>query len=414
MNKGCAISLVLVLLVLTVGLGAYFMSKGEGEDKNVETTKAEIKDISQKAVATGAVKPRKEVIVKPQVSGVVEKLFVEAGSFIKKGEKLARIKLVPSQVNINNAQNGVELARIRFKQSERELDRQKKVFSKKLDVENARVNFENARREEERQKKLFADGIISQVAYNGYEVDLELRKAELENSKILSANNLRQYESEVDIRRQELESAVNNLQLLKKGATNNSKQVSNVVVSTVDGMVLEVPVEEGTSVIERNNFNEGTTIASVADMSSLIFEGMVDESDVGKLKEGMALEVTVGAIEDHKFDATLEYISPKGVQEEGTVKFEVRAAITQDPDIFLRAGYSANADIILDKKEGVIAINERDLITKKDSTYVEVKVGEDKFEKRLVEVGLSDGILIEIKSGLDTITEIKVIDAVEN
>lgn len=414
MNKGCVISLVLVLLVMTGGLGAYFMSKSGGEDKNVETTKAEIKDISRKAVATGAVKPRKEVIIKPQVSGVVEKLFVEAGGFIKKGEKLARIKLVPSQVNINNAQNGVELARIRFKQAERELERQKKVFTQKLDVETARVNYENAQREEERQQQLFSDGIISQVEYNTFKVDLELRKAELENSKILASNNLKQFESEVDIRRQELESAINNLQLLKEGATNNSKQVSNVVVSTVDGMVLEVPVEEGYSVIERNNFNEGTTIASVADMNSLIFEGMVDESDVGKLKEGMALEITVGAIEDYKFDATLEYISPKGVEEEGTVKFEVRAAIVQNSDIFLRAGYSASADIILEKREGVIAINERDLISKKDSSFVEVKVGEDKFEKRLVKAGISDGILIEIVSGLDTLTEIKVINAVED
>lgn len=410
MNKGCIISLALVLLVLTAGLGAYFMSGSDDEERGVEYTKAEIADISQKAVATGAVEPRKEVVIKPQVSGVVEKLFVEPGGFVKKGEKIARIKLVPSQVNINNAQASVELARLRFKQSERELTRQQKVFGQKLDVQNAKVNFENARQEEERQQQLLADGIISQVDYNTFKVDLELRKAELENAQIIADNNLRQFETEVDIRRQELESAINNLQLLKEGATNNSKQVSNVVVSTVDGMVLEVPVEEGYSVIERNNFNEGTTIASVADMNSLIFEGMVDESDVGKLKEGMALEMTVGAIEGKSFDATLEYISPKGLKEEGTVKFEVRAAIQQDPDVFLRAGYSASADIILDSKKGVVAINERDLISKNDSTYVEVKTGEGETEKRIVEVGLSDGILIEVKSGLDTLTEIKVIN----
>ncbi len=413
MNKGCVISLVLVLLLLTAGLGAYFMSGSEDGNENVETTKATIGDIAQKAVATGAVKPRKEVIIKPQVSGVVEKLFVEPGGFIKKGEKLARIKLVPSQININNAQSGVELARIRFKQSERELERQKSVFSKKLDVESAKVAFENAQREEKRQKQLFSEGIISQIEYNDFKVDLELQKAALENAKILSTNNLKQFESEVDIRRQELEFAISNLQLLKKGATNNSKQVSNLVVSTVDGMVLEVPVEEGYSVIERNNFNEGTTIASVADMNSLIFEGMVDESDVGKLKEGLGLEMTVGAVEDAKFTATLEYISPKGVEEEGTVKFEIRAAIDQNPDVFLRAGYSASADIILDRRKQVLTINERDLISKKDSNYVEVKVGEDQFEKRLVEIGLADGILVEIKSGLDTMTEIKVITIAE-
>ncbi len=238
---------------------------------------------------------------------------------------------------------------------------------------------------------------------------MNLRKAEYENAQILAQSNLKQFEAEVDIRQQELEAAINNLQLLREGATRNSKQVSNIVVSTVAGMVLDIPIEEGSSVIERNNFNEGTTIATVADMSALIFEGMVDESDVGKLNEGMPLELTVGAIENEKFAATLEYISPKGVTEEGTVKFEVRAAITPNEKIFLRAGYSASGDIILDRRDNVLAIKERDLIFEKDSTFVEVAVGEQEFQKRAVKVGLSDGIQIEVLDGVDSTTKVKVL-----
>jgi len=174
-------------------------------------------------------------------------------------------------------------------------------------------------------------------------------------------------------------------------------------------MVLDVPVEEGSSVIERNNFNEGTTIATVADMQSLIFEGKVDESDVGKLQEGMPLELTVGAIEDKKFEATLEFISPKGVEEEGTVKFEVRAAIKPSEDVFLRAGYSANGDIILARKDKVLALQERDIIFSNDSTFIEIATGDQQFEKRQIKTGLSDGLKIEIlSSDIDTTTQVKV------
>lgn len=288
------------------------------------------------------------------------------------------------------------------------MGRQKEVFGRKLDVENARVNFENAKKEEERQRILFEDGIIAEQTYNEFKVTKSIRKAEYENAQIVATGSLKQFETEVDIRQQEMEAAINNLALLKEGATRNSKQVSNVVVSTLKGMVLDVPLEEGSSVIERNNFNEGTTIATVADMNSLIFEGMVDESDVGKLKEGMPLEMTIGAIEKEKFKATLEYISPKGVTEEGTVKFEVKAAMTTTDKVFLRAGYSASGDIILDRRDKVIAIQERDMIFKEDSTFVKVKVSDDKFEKRLVKTGLSDGIMIEVLNGLDTTTVIQV------
>jgi len=409
MSKGCGITLGVFLLVVSILLGGYFYKKSKTDPVVYDLTKPEILNIIKKTVATGSIKPRLEVNIKPQVSGVVEKLYVEPGLMVKKGERIAKIKLVPSQVNINSARSSVELARIRSKEAKRELERQKEVFGKKLDVEQARISYENAKVEEERQKTLYEDGIISEQSYNDYKMEKELQKTAYDNAQIYSRSNLRQFESEVDIRDQELEAAINNLALLQEGASKSSKQVSNIVVSTVDGMVLDIPVEEGSSVIERNNFNEGTTIAIVADMTSLIFEGMVDESDVGKLKEGMPLELTVGALEDQKIAATLEYISPKGVDVEGSVKFEVKAAIETNKDIFLRAGYSANADIILDRRDSVVSIKERDLIIEGDSTFVEISVGDQQFEKKQIKTGLSDGIQIEVLSGIDTTTQIKVL-----
>ncbi|MEO1517052.1 MAG: HlyD family efflux transporter periplasmic adaptor subunit [Bacteroidota bacterium] len=408
MNKGCLISLGLVLLVATLGLAFYFSSESSGDEKG-ETTKPKIEDIIKKTVATGSIKPRQEVMVKPQVSGVIDELFVEEGQMVKKGDKLARIKLVPSEVNINNARSGVELARIRVDEAERELERQKEVYKQRLDIAQARINFADAEKEETRQKQLYEDGVISEIDYNAFKVGVQLRKAELDNAQIVAQNTIKQFETSLDVRKQELAAAINNLQLLREGATRNSGQVANVVMSTLDGMILELPVEEGGSVIERNNFNEGTSIAVVADMSNLIFEGMVDESDVGKLREGMSLELTVGAIEKVKIQAKLEFIAPKGTKEEGAVKFKVRAAIQPEKDIFLRAGYSANGDIILDRREQVVALKERDVIFSGDTSFVQLRVSEDKFEKRQVKLGLSDGIHIEVLGGLDTTSVIKVI-----
>lgn len=408
MNRGCLIGLIGFLVLATIGLGVYFYNQNQKAPENFATEKPVLTDIIKKTVATGSIKPRLEVQIKPQVSGVVQELYVEAGNIVKKGQPIAKIQLIPSEVNINSAQSSVELARIRLQNEQRELQRQREVSKKKLDVESARVNYENAKREEERQRGLFEEGVISDQEYNRFKVELNLRKAEFENSQIISGNSLKALEANVDVAKQELQAAVNNLQLLREGASRNSKQVANVVVSTIDGMVLDVPVKEGTSVIERNNFNEGTSIATVADMNSLIFEGKVDEADVGKLKEGMPLELTVGAIEDKKFDANLEYIAPKGETEEGTVKFQVRAAIKPTKEIFLRAGYSANADIILDRRSKVIAIKERDLIFEKEKPFVEVKTGDRQFEKKPVKLGLSDGIQVEILSGVDTTTQVRV------
>ncbi len=408
MNKGCLIAVGIILIALTGGLIYYFTSQGDGGPEKYGSTKAEVKTILNKAVATGSIKPRLEVNVKPQVSGVVDQLYVEAGQQVKKGDRLAKIKLIPSEVNVNSARSNVELARIRVDEARRELQRQTKVNQEKLDVQEAQRNYELAQAEEQRQRKLLEDGITSQQEYDRIKLDLDVKKTTLDNASLRSTNDLSSAKAQLDIRQQELEAATNNLQLLKEGVTRSSRQVSNIVVATISGMVLDIPVEEGSSVIERNNFNEGTSIAVLADMNNIIFEGKVDESDVGKLTEGMMLKLSIGALPDVSLDAILEFISPKGLEEEGTIKFEIKAAITSQPaDIFLRAGYSANGDIIISKRDSVVSIQERDVIYRNDSTFVEKVVGEDEYEEMTVNLGLSDGIYIEVMDGLDTTIAIK-------
>ena len=349
----------IVLIVLFVGslgfMGYFVYDKSQKDPVIFETDSTFVTDIEYKTVATGAINPRKEVEIKSQISGVVDKLFVEAGDRVVAGQLIAKIQLIPDVVALNNAE-----ARLK----------------------EAIINFNNSEKEIERQKKLFLEKVISEFDYNQYLLTYDLNK-------------------------QQVDAAENNLELIKEGASKKSGAVSNLVKSTVGGMVLDVPVKEGNFVIETNTFNDGTTIASVADMTEMIFEGKVDEAEVGKLSEGMDLELTVGALDTIKFIARLEYISPKGVEEEGAIQFEVRAAIELRSDQFLRAGYSANADIVLEKREKVLAIKESNIIFEEDKTYVEVETEDQVFEKLEIKTGLSDGINIEIAEGLTKDSKIK-------
>ena len=408
MKKGCLIVALVVIGLMSVGLVYYFMVQNQKDPVVYDYVKPQVEDIVKKAVASGSIKPRKEVNIKPQVSGVIDKLYVEAGEIVKKGQKLALIKLIPSEVNINSAKSNLELAKIRYNDAIREVQRQRKVNSQELDIQQAEANYKVASKELTRQESLHEQGVISDQDLLQFQLDAELKKNTFENIKISSTNNLASSEIEVEIRKQELDAARNNLQLLREGKTSNSKQIANIVNSTMDGMVLDVPVEEGSSVVERNNFNEGTSIATIADMGSLIFEGTIDESDVGKLKEGMPLVLKIGAIANEEFKGILEFIAPKGTEEEGTVNFKIKADIqNEDSNTFLRAGYSANADIILERKNGVVTINERDIIFKDDKTIVEIVKGDQEFEEVEIQTGLSDGVLIEVVSGIDTTTQIK-------
>jgi HlyD family secretion protein len=299
-------------------------------------------------VATGSIVPRREVLIKPQVSGIVEELYVEAGQPVKEGQLLARIRTVANAASVNSAQTGIQAARIAVETSKTALDRQKALYDQKVIAEQEYLNF------------------------------------------------LADYRA----KKQALDAAESNLQIAQRGASRNTGGSLNLVRSTITGMLLDVP------------FNEGTTIASIADMQSLVFEGKIDESEVGKVREGMDLNLTIGALENQRFPATLEYIAPKGLAEEGAIKFQVRARLKLKPGQFLRANYSANGDIVLGRRQQVLAIRESLLQfgqVNKDSVYVEIETGPQQFQKRLVKTGLSDGINVEIISGLVKSDKVKVL-----
>ena len=346
---------MLILIASFFGVGYILIKKSMKPTVIYKSEKPFYTDIINKTVATGSITPRKEIDLKSQVSGVVEKLHVEAGEIVNMNDIIAKIKIIPNVVMLNSAE---------------------------MRLKTALINFKNAHIEMKRQQDLFKEDVISEQDYNQYLLEYELRK-------------------------QEVEAAENNLELVKEGASKNTGTVSNVVRSTAEGMVIDVPVKEGSFVIESNTFNEGTTIATVANMKDMIFEGKVDESEVGKIKEGMKLDLLVGALQDEKISAELEYISPKGIEEDGAIQFEIKAAVNLNNELFLRAGYSANADIVLQVRDSVLAIKENDLLFENDKVYVEIETGEQLFRKQKIETGLSDGINIEILSGITADQKIK-------
>jgi len=358
MKKALTILFGMILLSAFGGTLYYLYSKSEEPPQTFETTSPIVTDIVKKTVATGSVIPRKEVEVKPQVSGIVQELFIEPGDQVKDGDMIARIRIIPNMLSLSNAETRLN---------------------------QARIALENAQLDLDRNRKLLDDGIVA-------EADFQTVELAWENAK------------------EEVSAAEDNLEVIRKGSRAKSADTSNTLVrATIDGMVLEVPLEQGDSVIETNTFNDGTTIATIADMNELIFEGKVDESEVGKLRPGMDLVLTIGAIDDQRFEATLEHIAPKGVEENGAIQFEIRAAISQqDPEHFIRANYSANADIVLDHRDQVLALDEG-LVRFDDGTaWVEVETAPQHFERREIQTGLSDGINIEVVAGLSPTDEIKI------
>lgn len=349
MKKIVKIVLGIALAILFVWTLYFLYQKSEAKPVVYKTEAPLVTNIIKKTVATGSVVPRKEIAIKAKVSGIIEKVFVEAGKFVKEGDVLARVKIIPDMVNLNNAESRLN---------------------------RAKLNYENAKRDYLRSKQLFEQKVIPETEYQG--VQLAYNSAE-----------------------EEMETSENNLALIKEGSNKKMGNITNTLVrSTITGMVLDVPVKEGNSVIESNTFNEGTTIASVADMGEMIFEGKVDESEVGKIKPGMDLILKIGAIENNEFKARLTYISPKGIEENGAIQFQIKADVTLSDDFFIRAGYSANADIVLERRDSVLAVKESLLTISGDSTYVEVEKGPQQYEKQIVKTGLSDGINIEILEGL--------------
>ena len=363
MKRIVKIVLAVIVLIIFVWTIVFLYQKSQDKPVVYETKSPLITDIIKKTVATGSVVPRKEIEIKPQVSGIIQEIYVEPGQLIKKGDRIAKIKIIPNMLSLNNAETQLEKARLAVSD-------QKKIFT--------------------RQKSLFDQGVIPEAEFQQTTINFN-------NAKL------------------ELTSAENNLQLIREGATKSAGQNSNTVIrSTIEGMILDIPVKEGNSVIESNTFNAGTTVAIIADMGEMIFEGKVDETEVGKLKLGMPLKLSIGAIESEIFEATLEYISPKGVEENGAIQFEIKANVNLKDNQFVRAGYSANADIVLDKRDSVLAIEESLIIFSADTAFVEIETGEQIYEKTIIKTGLSDGINIEILSGIDKDAKIKVIEEMAN
>lgn len=323
-----------------------------------DTQSPAIRSIEKKTVVTGKVIPEDEVEIKPQISGIIEQLFVEEGDLVTNGDLLAKVKVVPNEQALNTAQGRLSNTLILLKNAEIEFQRNQSLFQKEIiskqEFDNAKLNFDQAQ--------------------------------------------------------QNVKNARSDLQIIEQGSAGGSSIANTNIRATVPGTVLEIPVKEGDQVIESNTFNAGTTIATIADLNKMIFEGKVDEAEVSKLVIGMPLKVTLGAIQEQEFDAQLKFIAPKGNEEQGTVQFKIEGDVYLDNSVFIRAGYSANASLVLEKKDSVMSIPEALLQFDKttNKSYVELKKEEGGFERMDIELGISDGIHVEVLSGLAMEDQIKV------
>lgn len=368
--------IILVSIAILFAVSMFWLYSKNIEDPIVyETQKPTTGSVVKKTVATGSIVPKEEVLIKPNISGIIDEIFVEAGQTIKAGDLIAKVKVVPNVSSLNNAQNN--------------------ITSVRTQVETARLAFANQKSMYDRQKALFEKGVISANEFDNAQLAFDQAQQSLKQQEV------------------GLRAANQNYDIVKTGTTSGMGASANTEIrATVSGMVLDVPVKTGNQVIEANNFNDGTTIATLADVDKMIFEGKVDESEVGKIKEGLPLEITVGAIQNKIFDAELDYIAPKGISENGAIQFEIKGTMKNmdTTETFIRAGLSANASIILAKAENVLTIKEAlvQYDSKTQKPFVEVMVGDQTFERREIELGVSDGIDVEVKKGISKDDNIKV------
>jgi len=355
----------IILFVLLGGIVlltfVFLYNKSRPKEVTYEIVSPVMGGIENKTIATGKVEPRDEILIKPQISGIVSDVLKEAGQMVNVNEVIATVKVIPEMGQLNSAESRVRVAEINLKQVETEFAR---------------------------QEQLFGTGVISKEEYDTAEAAYKKAQEELSNAQ-------------------------DALDIVREGVSKKYARLSNTQIrSTIAGMILDVPVKTGNSVIQANTFNDGTTIASVANMNDLIFRGNIDETEVGKIKEGMPLTITVGAITNDKFGAVLEYIAPKGQEQSGAVLFEIKAAVHVPDSVYIRAGYSANAEIVMAQVKDVITVPESTIVFENDSTFVYVLKSEkpQTFDKRPVEIGLSDGINIEVKSGVDLEDRIRGIE----
>ena len=346
------IVLLSIVGLAVVGTFVFLWKKAQPEVIEYEIVTPERGTVETKTVATGNVEPRYEILIKPQISGIISEVLKEAGQRVTEGEIIAKVKVIPEMGQLNSAESRVNVARISLDQ------------------------VESTHR---RDEQLFKQGILTAEEF-------DVSKANYRKAK------------------EELANAQSSLEIVRDGISRNSRSSSTTQIrSTITGMILNVPIKVGNSVIQSNSFNDGTTIASVANMNDMIFRGNVDETEIGKIREGMPIKLTVGALGTRTFDAVLEYVSPKGEEKNGAIQFEIKAAVSLPDTSFVRAGYSANAEIVLERAENVLTIPESTVEFHGDTAFVQV-VKQEKpkqiFEKRQIKTGLSDGIKIEVKEGL--------------
>ena len=346
------IVLLSIVGLAVVGTFVFLWKKAQPEVIEYEIVTPERGTVETKTVATGNVEPRYEILIKPQISGIISEVLKEAGQRVTEGEIIAKVKVIPEMGQLNSAESRVNVARISLDQ------------------------VESTHR---RDEQLFKQGILTAEEF-------DVSKANYRKAK------------------EELANAQSSLEIVRDGISRNTRSSSTTQLrSTITGMILNVPIKVGNSVIQSNSFNDGTTIASVANMNDMIFRGNVDETEIGKIREGMPIKLTVGALGTRTFDAVLEYVSPKGEEKNGAIQFEIKAAVSLPDTSFVRAGYSANAEIVLERAANVLTIPESTVEFHGDTAFVQV-VKQEKpkqiFEKRQIKTGLSDGIKIEVKEGL--------------
>lgn len=352
MNKFTKVAAGAAVSAVFLGTFWFLYQKSQPEIIVYETHQPKVMDLERTSLITGKIEPRDEVNIKPQISGIIAELYKEAGQMVKKDEVIAKVKVIPDMSSLSSAESRIELAQINMDQAQREYDRIKNLYEEKL------ISAED------HEKSLQA---------------LNQAKAEMKVAK-------------------------DQLNIVREGISLSNAQMSTTLIrSTIDGLILDVPVKVGNSVILSNSFNDGTTIATVADMTKLIFRGNIDETEVGRVKEGMPVTISIGALEEVALNATLEYISPKATEQNGANQFEIKAAIALPDNITIRSGYSANAKLVLQKANKVLTVPEAAIEFKGDSSFVYIltdSVPKQEFRKQAVTTGLSDGLNIEIKTGL--------------
>ena len=352
MKKYSKLIIAAIIALIFIGTFVFLWQKSQPKEVVYNEFTPKLDSIQKTTIITGKIEPRNEVNVKPQISGIIAELLKEPGQFVQKGEVIAKVKVIPDMSQLSSAEMRVRLADINLKQA--------------------------------------------QVDYQ--------REENLYNQKLVSADEYDKSKQALNQAKHEKLAAEDALEVVRDGVSKSNASASSTLIrSTISGVILDIPVKVGNSVILSNTFNDGTTIATVANMNDLIFRGNIDETEVGQLVGGMNMKITIGALQDLKFDASLEYISPKAVESNGATQFEIKAAVKLSEGSKIRSGYSANAEIVLARADKVLCIPESAIEFSGDSTFVYVIKGEGKnktYDRTYVETGLSDGVSIEIKKGI--------------